>query len=221
MQYCPSCQIHIAGNKCCCPLCGGALEGKGDPQSEIFPRLTPTRSMARRVLRILALTGAAATAVCVLINLAMGTAVWWSLFVAGGVACGILTVAIGIAYRRDIPQNIAWETALVILLAILWNAATGWLGWSLDFVFPCACATGLVMEIALWGILKTPVHVVAGPMGGLGLAALVPGVLVLVGLVNFALPSLLCTAFSILFLAVLVLLRRRTAWGELRRRFHV
>ena len=221
MQYCPSCQMHIAGNKCCCPLCGGALEGKGDPQSEIFPRLTPTRSMARRVLRILALTGAAATAVCVLINLAMGTAVWWSLFVAGGVACGILTVAIGIAYRRDIPQNIAWETALVILLAILWDAATGWLGWSLDFVFPCACATGLVMEIALWGILKTPVHVVAGPMGGLGLAALVPGVLVLVGLVNFALPSLLCTACSILFLAVLVLLRRRTAWGELRRRFHV
>ena len=221
MQYCPSCQMHIAGNKCCCPLCGGALEGKGDPQSEIFPRLTPTRSMARRVLRILALTGAAATAVCVLINLAMGTAVWWSLFVAGGVACGILTVAIGIAYRRDIPQTIAWETALVILLAMLWDAATGWLGWSLDFVFPCACATGLLMEIALWGILKTPVHVVAGPMGGLGLAALVPGVLVLVGLVNFALPSLLCTACSVLFLAGLMLLRRRTAWGELRRRFHV
>lgn len=221
MQYCPSCQMHIAGNKCCCPLCGGALEGKGDPQSEIFPRLTPSKSLARRVLRILALTGAAATAVCVLINLAMGTAVWWSLFVAGGVACGILTVAIGIAYRRDIPQNIAWETALVILLAILWDAATGWLGWSLDFVFPCACATGLVMEIALWGILKTPVHVVAGPMGGLGLAGLVPGVLVLVGLVNFALPSLLCTACSILFLAGLMLLRRRTAWGELRRRFHV
>ena len=221
MQYCPSCQIHIAGNKCCCPLCGGALEGKGDPQSEIFPRLTPSKSMARRVLRILVLTGAAATAVCVLINLAMGTAVWWSLFVAGGVACGILTVAIGIAYRRDIPQNIAWETALVILLAILWDAATGWLGWSLDFVFPCACATGLLMEIALWGILKTPVHVVAGPMGGLGLAALVPGVLVLVGLVNFALPSLLCTACSILFLAGLMLLRRRTAWGELRHRFHV
>lgn len=221
MQYCPSCQMHIAGDKCCCPLCGGALEGKGDPQSEIFPRLTPSKSMARRVLRILALTGAAATAVCVLINLAMGTAVWWSLFVAGGVGCGILTVAIGIAYRRDIPQNIAWETALVILLAILWDAATGWLGWSLDFVFPCACATGLLMEIALWGILKTPVHVVAGPMGGLGLAALVPGVLVLVGLVNFALPSLLCTACSILFLAVLVVLRRRTAWGELRRRFHV
>ena len=221
MQYCPSCQMHIAGNKCCCPLCGGALEGKGDPQSEIFPRLTPSKSLARRVLRILALTGAAATAVCVLINLAMGTAVWWSLFVAGGVACGILTVAIGIAYRRDVPQNIAWETALVILLAILWDAATGWLGWSLDFVFPCVCATGLVMEIALWGILKTPVHVVAGPMGGLGLAGLVPGVLVLVGLVNFALPSLLCTAFSILFLAGLMLLRRRTAWGELRRRFHV
>ena len=117
MQYCPSCQIHIAGNKCCCPLCGGALEGKGDPQSEIFPRLTPTRSMARRVLRILALTGAAATAVCVLINLAMGTAVWWSLFVAGGVACGILTVAIGIAYRRDIHHIVGRGHRLAGLVA--------------------------------------------------------------------------------------------------------
>lgn len=221
MQYCPNCQMHIAGDKYCCPLCGGALEGAGDPESEIFPRLTPPKSLARRVLRILTLTGAAATAVCVLINLAMGTAVWWSLFVAGGVACGILTVAIGIAYRRDIPQNIAWETALVILLAILWDTATGWLGWSLDFVFPCACVTGLVMEISLWGILRMPLHVVAGPMGGLGLAGLMPGVLVLVGLVQFALPSLLCTGFSILFLAGLMLLRRRTAWGELRRRFHV
>ena len=119
MQYCPSCQMHIAGDKCCCPLCGGKLEGKGDPKSEIFPRLMPSKSVARRVLRILALTGAGATAVCVLINLLLGTEVWWSLFVAGGVACGILTVAIGIAYRRDIPQNIAWETALVILLAEL------------------------------------------------------------------------------------------------------
>ena len=72
MQYCPSCQMHIAGDKCCCPLCGGALEGKGDPKSEIFPQLTPSKSMAHRVLRILTLTGAAATAVCVLINLLVG-----------------------------------------------------------------------------------------------------------------------------------------------------
>lgn len=221
MQYCPSCQMHIAGDKCCCPLCGGALEGKGDPKSEIFPQLTPSKSMARRLLRILTLTGAAATAVCVLINLLVGTAVWWSLFVAGGVACGILTVAIGIAYRRDIPQNIAWETTLVILLAVLWDAATGWLGWSLDFVFPCACAHGPHHGDRPVGHPEN-----AGPCGGRARGRTGPcragaGVLVLVGLVGFALPSLLCTALSLLFLAGLVLLRRRTAWGELRRRFHV
>ena len=41
---------------------------RDSPKSEIFPRLKPSRSVARRVLRILALTGAGATAVCVLIN---------------------------------------------------------------------------------------------------------------------------------------------------------
>ncbi len=221
MQYCPNCQVRIAGDKRCCPLCGGKLEGKGDPQSEIFPQLLPHRSVSRRVLRILSLTGAGATVVCVFINLLVGTAVWWSLFVAGGVACGILTTAIGITYRRDIPQNIAWETALVILLAILWDAGTGWLGWSLDFVFPCVCATGLLMEIALGLILKMPVYTVAGPMGALGLIGLVPGVLLLLRQTRFVLPSVLCTAFSLLFLAGLVLLRRRTAWGEFSRRFHM
>lgn len=221
MQYCPSCRMHIAGDKRCCPLCGGKLEGGGDPQSEIFPQLAPYRSVARRVLRILALTGAGATAVCIVINLLVGTAVWWSLFVAGGVACGILTAAIGIAYRRDIPQNIAWETGLVILLAILWDAATGWLGWSLDFVFPCVCATGLLMEIALGLIMKMPVYAVAGPLGALGLAGLVPGVLALLGRVQIVLPSVLCTGFSLLFLAGLLLSHRRTAWGEFRRRFHM
>ena len=169
MQYCPSCRMHIAGDKRCCPLCGGKLEGAGDPQSEIFPELAPYRSVARRVLRILALTGAGATAVCIVINLLVGTAVWWSL----------------------------------------------------DFVFPCVCATGLLMEIALGLIMKMPVYAVAGPLGALGLAGLVPGVLALLGRVQIVLPSVLCTGFSLLFLAGLLLSHRRTAWGEFRRRFHM
>lgn len=221
MQYCPSCRVHIAGDKRCCPLCGGKLEGTGDPKSEIFPQLAPYGPVARRVLRILTLTGAGATAVCVLVNLLVGTEVWWSLFVAAGVACGILTAALGIAYRRDIPQNIAWETALAILLAILWDAATGWRGWSLDFVFPCVCATGLLMEIALGLIMKMPVYTMTGPLGALGLAGLVPGILVLLGQVRIALPSVLCAVCSFLFLAALLIFRRRTAWGEVRRRFHM
>lgn len=221
MQYCPSCQMHIAGDKRCCPLCGGKLEGTGDPKSEIFPQLASYRPVARQVLRILALTGAGATAVCVLINLLMGTEVWWSLFVAAGVACGILTAALGIAYRRDIPQNIAWETALAILLAILWDAATSWRGWSLDFVFPCVCATGLLMEIALGLIMKKPVYTIAGPLGALGLAGLVPGILILLGQVQVVLPSALCTVCSLLFLVALLIFRRRTTWGEVRRRFHM
>jgi hypothetical protein len=221
MQYCPNCRMHIAGDKRCCPLCGGDLEGTGDPQSEVFPQLTPNRSLSRRVLRMLTVMGVGVTAVCVLINLMVGTAVWWSLFVAGGVACGILTAAIGITYRKDIPQNIAWETALVILLGILWDVATGWLGWSLDFVFPCVCAAGLFMEIVLWLIIKMPVYKVTGAMGGLGLIGLVPGVLALLGQVRIVLPSVLCTGFSLLFLAGLLLSHRRTAWGEFCRRFHM
>ena len=62
MQYCPLCQVKVAGSKRCCPLCRGKLTGEPDPQSEIFPQVVAPHRRARVARRIITL--------CVLIVIA-------------------------------------------------------------------------------------------------------------------------------------------------------
>lgn len=221
MQRCQYCGVDVAGVKSCCPLCGGALQGEGDPGSEVFPPLVPPRFSGALILRVLALVGVSATAVCVLVNIALGTRVWWSLFVAAGALCVFLTAAVGIAYRRDIVQNIGWQVVLVPALSVLWDLGMGWQGWSLDFVLPCVCATGLLMVLLLAVLLRLPLQSFAGVFGGLCLLGLVPGVLAGVGKVGVLLPSLLCAGLSAVLLAAMVLFHWQTFKGELSRRFHL
>lgn len=221
MLKCPYCRVQIAGVKRCCPLCGGTLKGAGDPESEVFPQLEQPHFSGAVVLRLLALAGIAATAVCILVNIALGTRVWWSLFVAAGALCAFLTAAVGIAYRRDIIQNIGWQVVLLPALSVLWDYGMGWQGWSLDFVLPCVCATGLLMVLLLAVLLRLPVQSFAGVFSGSCLLGMVPGVLVGLGKVRILLPSLICAGLSTVLLAALLLFHWQTFKGELSRRFHL
>ena len=137
MQRCPSCRVTVAGHKSCCPLCGGQLTGTPEPDTEVFPALEKPRFTGNFILRVLALIAVAVSAVCVLVNIALGMHVLWSLFVTVGAACVWAAAAVGIAYRRDIMQNLGWQAVLIPLLSVLWDVWTGWRGWSVDFVLPC------------------------------------------------------------------------------------
>ncbi len=221
MQECPNCKVRVAGSKRCCPLCGGALEGAGEPESEVFPPLVKPRYTPAFILRMLALAAVTATAVCVLVNIAAGTRVWWSLFVAAGALSVVLAFAVGIAYRRDILQSIGWQVVLASALSILWDAGTGWQGWSLDFVLPCACATGLLMMLVLAVLLRPALQSFAGVFGGTCLLGVVPGVLAGLGKVRIVLPSLICAGLALILLAVMIIFHWQTFKGELSRRLHL
>lgn len=222
MQHCPFCQVDVAGDKDCCPLCGGPLQGEGRPEEELFPPEARQSGWSRRgVLRVLALAAAAVTALCVMINAATGTEVWWALFVAAGLLCALLTCSVALHHRRDLLQNLGWQAALVSVLSVLWDLGTGWRGWSLDYVLPCVGGGGLAMALLLTRLLRLPVRSAVSVLGGLGLLGLVPGVLAALGLVGAPLPSLLCAGLAVAVLAGLLLFRWRIAKGELSRRFHL
>ena len=221
MQTCPFCAVKIVGDKRCCPLCGGPLQGNGAPELEVFPPLRSPRFTNATILRAMALFGITATIICILINLAVGTQIWWSLFVAAGLLCIFLSAVVAIIYRRDIIQNIGWQVALVPILSILWDIGTGWLGWSLDFVLPCVCAMGLLMVLLLSLLLQLPIHSFTAVLGAASLLGLIPGVLAGFGLVQILLPSLLCSGLSAIVLATMLLFRWQIVKGEVSRRFHL
>ena len=132
-----------------------------------------------------------------------------------------LTVLEGVAYRRDIIQNIGWQVALMPVLSILWDVGMGFQGWSLDFVLPCVCATGVLMMLLLAVLLRLPVQSLAGALGGVCVLGLIPGLLAGLGKLRVLLPSLLCTGLSVVVLAAMLIFHWQTFRGELARRFHL
>ncbi|MDY3618236.1 DUF6320 domain-containing protein [Agathobaculum sp.] len=221
MQHCPYCHVTVAGHKRCCPLCGGELAGEPAPDTEVFPALQKTRLTSGLILRVLALIAILVSAVCVLVNLAVSTRVWWSLFVVVGAACVWVASAIGVAYRRDVMQNIAWQAFLIPALSVAWDWWTGWRGWSLDFVLPCVCVAALLTMLVLAPALKLPVRAFAGGFVAACVLGLVPAVLVACGKIGVVLPSLICSGLSVALLAVLLLFQWQTIKGEFQRRFHL
>ncbi len=220
MHRCPNCRVNIAGLKRCCPLCGGRLEGVGDPETEVFPELEPPK-IRKLALRVIALLCVSVTAVCVLINMAVSAVVWWSLFVAAGSLCVFLTAAVGIAYRWDIIQNIGWQTLLISVMGIIWDWGMGWQGWSLDYVLPCVCVSGIFMMLLLKVVLKLKIQSMVGAFVGVCILGIVPGVLAAIGRVRVVLPSLICGGISIVLLAVMAFFFGQTLREEFIRRFHM
>ena len=221
MQRCPNCKVTVAGHKACCPLCGGRLSGPPAPDTEVFPSLEKPRFTGSFALRLLGLLAIAVTVVCLLVNLALGMDDWWWIFVAVGAACVWSAAAVGIAYRRDIAQNIGWQVLLIPALSVLWDIWTGWRGWSADFVLPCVCAVGLLAMLLFAVLFKMPVRAFAGPFIGACVLGIVPAVLVACGVAKVKLPSLVCTGLAVVLLAALLLFQWQTIKAELQRRFHL
>lgn len=221
MQHCPYCQVNIAGDKRQCPLCGGQLAGTPDPNSEVFPVALKPRFSTGFVLKLLSLIAIVVSAVSILINYGLKSDIWWSAFVVLGAASVWVAAAVGIAYRRDITQNIAWQVLLISGLSIFWDHWTGYRGWSVDFVFPSVCAVGLLSMLLLAVLLKLPIRAFASSFIFCAIAGIIPFVLVLFGKVQIILPSLICTGISVVLLAAFLIFRFQTIKNELQRRFHI
>ena len=221
MQFCPNCKVHVAGDKRCCPLCKGQLEGEGAPETEVFPQLSAPRKPERVAMAVITVVCIAVGVACAIINMLVSPQVWWCLFVVAGLVCAWLVTKVGLCYRKDVLQSIGWEIALISVLSILWDVGTGWRGWSLSFVFPCACLAGLTLMMILAFFMHLPPRAFAGPFGGLVLLGILGAVPAVMGLITEKRPALACGGICLVLLAGGLILFHHTFWPEARRRFHV
>jgi hypothetical protein len=66
-----------------------------------------------------------------------------------GVVCAWLIVNIGFQKRKNIPKNIMYEAIVSMLLCIIWDKVTGWIGWSIDYVLPVTSAALVVFYFVM------------------------------------------------------------------------
>jgi hypothetical protein len=221
MMYCKNCGIHFRGKYGRCPLCKGELTGTPEKDGNVFPVIPPRRKTGRPLLIWLAFGSVAAAAVSTAVNLILPSGGWWFLFVLGGVGSLWLSLALVLKKKRNIPKTILWQVGLLSVLAFVWDLFTGFRGWSLDYVFPILCTGSMTAMAVIAKVRKLDIQnyilylIIDCVFGLLSFALLVTG------RIRTVVPSAVCFASTIIFLAALLFFEGKALLAEIQRRFHL
>lgn len=221
MLYCKNCKISLPGNYKRCPLCKGELTGKAEEYGNAFPTIRPSDAAEHRLLNFLAFCSVAGTAVCTAVNLALPASGWWFQFVIGGVCCFWICFLLVLKKRKNLPKTILWQVGILSLMAYLWDWFTGHQGWALNYVFPILCTGAMVAMFVIGKVRKLNIqdyilYLVIDCIFGI-----LPLTLLLTGKLSVILPSAICFAAAVIFLAELLLFEGKSLLAEIQRRFHL
>lgn len=219
-RFCEYCKVHVAGEAELCPLCQNRLRGQAG--APVFPSLTPKEWKIRRMLlRILLFVSFAAVVVCLTIDALMPESYRWPWYVAAAVGCVWICLANALLRRHNLPKNILWLVVWVSLLAVGWDAFTGWNEWSLDYVIPALCMTAMlavaVVSKAMGRRLgEYLVYLIIDSLFGV-----VPLIFLLLGWVRVRYPSIICAAVSVLSLGAMWAFQGGAMVEEIKKRLHL
>ncbi len=186
-----------------------------------FPEPEKVSYPGKKAFQWFSFCAIALAVLCVMANLMVTPQIIWSPFACGGVLCLWLCAAVGYVKRRNVLKNLMWQLVIASLACIVWDALTGWRGWSVDFVFPLAT---LVVLLAMFIIakarrLETAEYLIYFIMGaGIGL---IPMILYICGALHVTAPSVLCSGLCFLTLVRLLIFRFKDMRQELHKKFRL
>ena len=135
--------------------------------------------------------------------------------------CAWLLIRVGYQKRKNPLKNSMWQLIFIMIGAILWDYATGWIGWSVDFAIPLAVLmNGATMQI-LARAYKMEVSEYLFYLMQSGAAGIVPAILWLTGTVRITWPSVICVGLSVLYLIGLFFFRGKDFMREMQKKFRV
>lgn len=221
MRYCSSCRVTVTGVRARCPLCQNLLTGNIAPETEVFPRLPAPRYSRQLLYKLVNLAAVVSMVVCLAVNWMLPEQGAWSVFACAGILAAWVTTAVGISQRRNIIKNITWLLFLISLLTILLDRMIGWLGWSLDYVFPCLCVASMASMIVLSLAMHIPPNEYLVNLVLASAYGVVPLVFVLTDTVGVIYPSVICVAVSVIIVAWLWIFEGKGIRRELKKKLHL
>lgn len=221
MKYCEKCRLKVAGERKHCPLCQGELKQLDELSVETFPMVPTVYKKYNFLFRLLIFASIVAGVVSVLVNIMVPSATWWSLFVLAGIGCMWVSMAVAVNKRRNIPKNMLYQVVMLSGFGVLWDAFTGWRGWSIDYVVPIACIAAMLAMSIISRVMNLYledyiIYIVIDAF-----FCVIPVVFLLTGILGVILPSLICVAVSVISMAALFLFEGERLVTELKRRLHI
>ncbi|BCJ95770.1 hypothetical protein acsn021_33390 [Anaerocolumna cellulosilytica] len=220
MQFCEHCKVHIRGNRKYCPLCQNVLTGEGREEEEIVPAI-PTSYQYNLILRVMVFLSICIIVLSFAVNALFPVQVNWPMFIIAGILCVWISLAMVIRKRHNVPKSIIWQVAVISILAVIWDWRTGWIGWSLDYVFPIACVVAMIVmyisaKVLHLGVRDFIIYILLD-----GIFGILPVIFLLCNLLQVKYPSVISVSCSILSLAAVLLFEWENIWEELKKRLHM
>ncbi len=219
MKYCEQCKVYIRGNCDYCPLCQHELSGQSDER--MFPVIAMPYRHNMFFIKLLILITAAAGIISFGINIILPAGGWWSAFVILGIICFWISFSLAIKKRSNIAKAITYQTVVVSLLSVFWDAITGWHGWSLDYILPILCVMTMASMAIIVKVTNIPVGDYILCMIADSIFGIAPIIFYLCNLLNVVIPSVICFCASLVSLTAIILFEGKSIKNEIVRKFHI
>ncbi len=221
MKHCARCGVSVVGSGIKCPLCQHGLTDDGVESPDVFPQIETIAHTYGLLLRCLLFGLIAISILAVMLDWMFPDKKFWSGFVLAAAACVWISVRTAIVSRGNIMKRMLNFSILVSLLAVIWDFATGWHRWSIDFVVPCTFLSVMLTITILSRILKMPAERYLIYLLFLLLFGLIPAIFLFTNWNHHRLPSFLCITCSLLLFSAHLVFDLPKMKGELRRRLHL
>ena len=220
LNRCNKCNVKIIGTPNYCPLCKNVLEIKTKTEG-IFPDVPTIYEKHRKLIRNMLFLSFLVALTTVFMNRYIHSEIMWSAFVVLGIISCWVTIISAIKTKKNKIRSIFAMTIVTSLLILIWDYATGWNKWSVEFVLPCLFSIDVVASIFLSVVIKIRpsdwlFYLFLETM--LGFTSLI---FINVVKVNFPIPSIICLLISIISLGGIIIFASRALLNELKKRLHV
>lgn len=190
-------------------------------EDTMLPEREKNRRSPMTFYKIFSFICLAIVVISTVVDFSLTPDIHWTLWVAGSVASMWLALTIGFFKRHNLLKNAMWQLLVITIACIVWDVATGWRAWSVNFVLPGVC---ILIDASMLIISRLQSHSAREYMIYDVMAAVygmvLPLILMLVGVVTITFPSVICVGASFLFLMALIIFKWREFKEEMHKKFH-
>ena len=158
---------------------------------------------------------------CVATHFTFDVSTGWTVFMSAGIISAWAVIFVGYKKRYNILKNAMWQLVLLSIISVLWDAFTGWYGWSVNYFIPVLCVFILLFMFVVSNVRKDTareymIYLVMNCAFGMIIPLLCLGL----GWIQYRLLSVFCILISFLCLVAIIMFKGREFKEEMNKKFH-
>ncbi|WP_110463124.1 DUF6320 domain-containing protein [Ruminiclostridium sufflavum] len=221
MKTCKRCRLSIGDETDICPLCRTVLTDMGGENPDTtYPEIEVNSHKYNIIKRLFLFVSILSAVVSTITNYMTYNGVMWSAITISAIIYFWVIIFYSIKRNRNITSHILVQVICVPILAVVMDNSVGYIGWSVNNVIPEIMILANVAVLVLVFVNRMYWHTYVLNQIVIAICGLIPGILLLCGVITAWIPAVIATATSFLVLVVMIVFGDKTIKSELKRRFH-